>query len=56
MPHTLGFASPLALQFHFDKHVTVQREFAFATAQEYLDAADEFLARRSPGPRYAGVR
>jgi filamentous hemagglutinin len=43
MPYTLGFIDADELAEHFDAHITIQGEFAFATEAEYLTEADRFL-------------
>jgi hypothetical protein len=49
LQYTLGFPDRAMLLYKFDKHVTRQREFTYATADEYETHADRFLG----GPRDA---
>jgi hypothetical protein len=42
LQYTAGFL-PGMLVSHFDKHVTLYREFTYATADEYETNADRFL-------------
>jgi hypothetical protein len=43
VPYTLGFPDAKTLNYKFDKHVTIGKEFTFATAIEYELNADRFL-------------
>lgn len=43
VPYTLGFPTALERALKFNKHVTLGREFAYASAEEYEANADRFL-------------